>query len=43
MRPRSRAKKEKGAYDDALYTRIVADLQRQLPDLQVQWVPVTVE
>jgi glutamate/aspartate transport system substrate-binding protein len=30
-------------YSVDLCTRIVADLQRQIPDLQVQWVPVTVE
>ena len=30
-------------YSVELCTRIVADLQRQIPDLQVQWVPVTVE
>jgi ABC-type amino acid transport substrate-binding protein len=30
-------------YSVELCTRIVADLQRQIPNLQVQWVPVTVE
>jgi ABC-type amino acid transport substrate-binding protein len=30
-------------YSVELCSRIVADLQRQIPDLQVQWVPVTVE
>jgi len=30
-------------YSVELCTHIVADLQRQLPNLQVQWVPVTVE
>jgi ABC-type amino acid transport substrate-binding protein len=30
-------------YSVDLCTRIVADLQRQVPDLQVKWVPVTVE
>jgi glutamate/aspartate transport system substrate-binding protein len=30
-------------YSVDLCTHIVADLQRQIPNLQVQWVPVTVE
>jgi glutamate/aspartate transport system substrate-binding protein len=30
-------------YSVELCTHIVADLQRQIPNLQVQWVPVTVE
>jgi ABC-type amino acid transport substrate-binding protein len=30
-------------YSVELCTHIVADLQRQIPDLQVSWVPVTVE
>ena len=30
-------------YSVELCTRIAADLQRQIPNLQVQWVPVTVE
>jgi glutamate/aspartate transport system substrate-binding protein len=30
-------------YSVDLCTRIVADLQRQVPNLQVKWVPVTVE
>jgi ABC-type amino acid transport substrate-binding protein len=30
-------------YSVDLCTRIVADLQRQMPNLQVHWVPVTVE
>jgi glutamate/aspartate transport system substrate-binding protein len=30
-------------YSAELCTHIVADLQRQIPNLQVQWVPVTVE
>src|SRR5499426_3960163 len=30
-------------YSVELCTHIVADLQRQIPNLQIQWVPVTVE
>ena len=30
-------------YSVELCTRVVTDLQRQIPNLQVQWVPVTVE
>ena len=37
------ANKTPVGYSVELCTRIVADLQRQIPDLQIQWVPVTVE